>query len=106
MDTQLLLNSLVPHHKSPKYSTTLFAYPIVNHYQLNSNPTKMKNYHDEHHCNDGWTFEENKLFGDAIAEFDNGKDHIKEENDGKKNKEDITKRPRARAIPWKEEEHM
>lgn len=65
----------------------------------------MKNHHDEHNSDDKWAFEQNKLYEEAVAEFDNAIDAIRKENGGKRKKEEITKRPRARAIPWEEEEH-
>lgn len=105
MDTQLLLNNLVPRYKSPKYSTTFFSYSILNNYQFYSKPKKMNNHHDAYYNNDGWNFEENKAFENFWAEFDNDIDDTKEENGSKRKREEVTKRPRARAIPWKEEEH-
>lgn len=65
----------------------------------------MENHPNEHHSDDGWTYEENKLFEEAEAEFDNAINDFLEKNGGKQKKEEIMKRTRARAIPWKEEEH-
>lgn len=65
----------------------------------------MKNNHDAHHSNDGWTFEENNLFEDAAVEFDNASDDMNEKNGGKRKHEETAIWPRAGVIPWKEEEH-
>lgn len=84
---------------------------------------------------DGWTSEENKLFENAVAEFEPvgssaffqhvallmpwksinsiqrhyqafiDDQKLIEASDGKSEKQKTTRRPRARAIPWTRDEH-
>lgn len=67
----------------------------------------MSSDHEEYNSNDGWTSEDDRLLDNVLTEFgqvDTQGDTNKEETNTSK-KRRVTKRPRARAIPWTEEEH-
>ncbi|KAL1820290.1 hypothetical protein ACET3Z_015159 [Daucus carota] len=66
----------------------------------------------ESQIDDGWTSEDNKLVGDlredleVIESPNNGsRDIVKEDNGGPSKKRRVTKKPRAKPIPWTEDEH-